>query len=577
MGKLLLFFCMLITLNVFGQKVKNDTQSHIIRTYPSFNLPQEDYTYDIEVLISDGGTLSDYKLNASRLRKNYFTLNLFTFDSLQAKLHLELFIDAKPYQFSYTTTKDEKGQAVFNPIMISQFSGVLAVYLDDKMIDYKTIVLSPKLAGSMDLSPSEYFNYQDTCTTAYQDKTTDLKEVERWVNLAATPPEPYENQVLLTNAQQIQKLYKMAATYFKDKFDLRYKKSASTFFKVKTKEENVVLDTTYKAVLTALKEMRVETYENTLKKLSSSIEVWKEEKRKYTNLSPENAPFVWVLCMNMARASDLLEDYKGALVYWKEADQIGVDRKESTLLKASIQQRADRFYLRYDETGIRKNIEPVYLNHMRPEEEVKIREQKKAEILYALLEKEAYKYRFSIKKEPGHVFTLDGKTLNGILNYNPERRMGDMDVPFSNMLVFDYKNTKGKDRQEVYKANEIKGFKLSNGVSYESVLIEQTPEEKVKNLMREHRRFYRVLYQSAEISLYKYENQNYSQYTFKLAGEEIGHCTGFGDFYKEPNRVLSEILKKSPTVSKHVADVGIILFTDDSLVQICESYTRSVK
>ncbi|MBC7486745.1 MAG: hypothetical protein H7282_08335 [Cytophagaceae bacterium] len=575
--------CILSSLGVSGQKIKNDTQAHLIKTYPTFNLPEDVFTYDVDVIVSDGTTLDDYNLSAF-LRGNSLKLNYFKRDSLKGRLHLEIFVEARPYDQTYTTTVDPFGLTVYTPVIISNYAGSFAVYLDHKMIDYKRVDFSGASGVAVNPipgeSPSAAFVVGSPLTAMPVDANNQL---------SAYTSTFYDQKVTASNGSQITRIFGVAAAYFKNTFDINYSTTTSTLYKVKTKDgEYIGQDTTYTAVLALLKTISIDNYASSLKKLKPYLEFWKAEKSKFNDKLPAEAPFVWAMTMNLATVSELLEDYKNAFAYWKEADYIGLDRKESSQLRSKLQNRANPYDARYDENGVLKRVNVVYLDRLKPEEDYRIRYEKERREYELKMKRdlaakseaekaaEADRYKYILIKQPGTVETLDGKVLPGLISYSSDL-MTMTGLPYNNRVYLYDKNNKDSDKHAVYNPDKLKRFTLADGSVYESVEIELNAIEKAKNLMMSHKRFYKVIYKSAFITLHSYNSHDVHQHTFKLAGEELGHCTGFGDFQVNPNQALAQLLKQSPVVSEHASKAGRNIFTDQSLIQLCESYTLSLK
>lgn len=361
-----------LTIHCFAQKIRKEVVLCVVKTYPAMNLPQDVFTYHVRVEFSKGNTLAYYKLNPSVLKNGYFKPNYFTYDSLKARLQLVLFVDENPYQFSYNSAVNEAGVLMYHAILVSQFSGTLVTYLDNKMIDYKPIQLAKTLGGRMAMKPSDQLEYGDTCTTAYQLTTPERMDMMRWINLDAIPPEPLEEKVIDNNRTQVEKLYKRAAFYFRDQFDIQYKPYSATWYAVSGKNKHARLDSTYQALMLTMKANSKENYTKNLSDLKSCMNIWKEELNQFNPNLATDAPYAWSMYMNMALASDFLEDYNAAFFYWKEADRLATDRKESNRLKAYLQARSDVYYRRYDEQGVYRKVELVDLNKKTPQEEKKL-------------------------------------------------------------------------------------------------------------------------------------------------------------------------------------------------------------
>lgn len=575
----LFVFCLgLLSVSCFAQKIKKDPVSYVLKTYSSMNLPQDVFTFNVRVVFSGANTLTDYNLDESVLKKGYLKLNYFKYDSLKARLQLEIFVDEKPYRFSYSSGVNEAGVLMHNAVLVSHYSGTLVVYLDNKMIDYKAINLSKKLGGRMTLKPVDEFEYQDTCTTAFQLLTPDRMDIEKWVDLDAYPPEPYDSKVLDNNRTQVEKIYKSAALYFRDHYDIRYKPTSATWYAVSGKDKNARLDSTHQALLFTMKSTSKEEYTKTTAQLKSYVNIGKEELSRYNSALPADAPYAWAIHMNLSLAYDFLEDYKAAFFHWKEADQIGSDRKESNKLKTYLQTRSAPYYARYDEQGLYKKVELVALNRRTPEEESEIRQRRDKEIQDSLfqvdMQMNADKYRYTIQNRPGTVVTKDGLTLKGTISYNPEAYMLGMDVNgpsvmYWDKVVYEYKNEKGKERMTVYNKREAKSFTV-DGITYESLTMESDPFGVGSG-------FYKVLYKSEFITLYSFKTHYVDQYAFKLKGMKNAYYSEFGDFRLNRVKALADIFKASPVVSQQVFQSTANLFTDISLIQWCQSYTLSLK
>jgi hypothetical protein len=291
---------------------------------------------------------------------------------------------------------------------------------------------------------------------------------------------------------------------------------------------------------------------------------------------------VWALNMNIATASDFVENYNQALAALDSAERIGLNFREVNVLKKRLNDRAAIYRKRYKEQGQYQESTLVYINKPSPVEEIEVLRRKKDQDDMQALEqamiKDKARYRFVIRHQEGTVYTKEGLARKGYITFNPERTMDGVqgEVPFNNTVIFKYTNEKGKEKREVYEPKELVKFSVKDEV-YESLQIELNPEEKVRNLFKDHVRYYKVLYQSPQITLYKYQNHSVSQYAFKLAGAETGYCTGFGKFLIEPNKALSELLSASPQVSAHVEKAGKALFTDEALKQVLTSYSLSLK
>jgi len=575
-----------ISFESIAQKIKSDSEVHLLKSYPEVNLPEGLDKLNLQLTIFDQFSLTNQKINESAINNSLLLNRSFILDSKAGRLRLDVFVEEQPYSFFYSAKQNEKGTIIYMPELRSTYQGKSALYLDNKMIDYRPIVLSTNPVRSPLFSygtanVTEY-NDNDTSTTLYRMATSNLEEVTAWVDVTVKPAVPAQKQVDMVNAKQVEKIYRIALLKFLDKYDVKYHQTSTTLYKVKTKDgEYVRLDSTYKATLACLKQMTAATYESSLNQLKSSIQIWKEEKEKFNSFAPEQAPHAWALCMNIATAADLLDDYKTAASYMQEADKIGSDRKSSDRLKYYLQPRINKYNLRYDTNGNYQASSFVYLDQVPPEVEYQKRadELQKQELarLKAEKEKDAERYKYTIINQPGQVVTIDGQVFKGDISYSPDRKtLLESGDPGDDMVYFYFKNEKGKEKLRIYKGSTLKSFSVNNEV-YESVTIELNEKEKVRNQFRQHRRFYKVLYQSPAITLYSYNNHSVHQHAFKLAGAEVGYCTGFGEFQTDSKKALAEVFKASPIVFKHVSNSTANLFTDQSLTQLCESYTLALK
>jgi hypothetical protein len=237
-----------------AQKIKDEDRYHFFIIYPAQNLPLDAYTYDIEIEFTDGGKLEDYELSIEKLRRSFADFNTLSYDSINAKLHLQLLIDVKPSQFSFTSSLDDQKRTVYNGILYSRYSAKTALLLNENMFDYKTLLQTSKFSGTPIYDFTEEMTYVDSCTTAYQMASTNLDDFKNWLRLDLSPPIATEDRIMKTNAKQIEKLFKGAAVNLRRQVDVRYLKFKSVFYRVKAKGVDLTrMDSTFEEAMSLLK------------------------------------------------------------------------------------------------------------------------------------------------------------------------------------------------------------------------------------------------------------------------------------------------------------------------------------